>query len=55
MLGIAGVPSLIQLIGMFFMPETPVYLYKCNQIQEADIVLGNLYLSEFVEDKKKEL
>lgn len=44
MLGIAGVPSMIQLIGMLVMPETPVYLYKCNQIQEAEKVLANLYL-----------
>jgi MFS family permease len=55
MLGIAGVPSIIQLIGMLFMPETPVYLYKCNQIQEADRVLDNLYLAEHFEEKKKEL
>ena len=52
MLGIAGIPSIIQLIGMLFMPETPIYLYKSNQVQEADKVLGNLYLPEYVEEKK---
>ena len=55
MLGVAGVPSMIQLIGMVFMPETPVYLYKCDQVQEADRVLGKLYLAEYVEAKKREL
>ncbi len=43
MLGIAAVPSIIQFIGMLFMPETPIYLYKSEKIQEADQVLANIY------------
>ena len=43
MLGIAAVPSIIQFIGMLFMPETPIYLYKCKKVQEADQVLANIY------------
>jgi MFS transporter, SP family, solute carrier family 2 (myo-inositol transporter), member 13 len=55
MLGIAAVPSIIQLFGMLFMPETPVYLYKSNLNHEADLVLDKLYLPQFVESKKAEL
>jgi MFS transporter, SP family, solute carrier family 2 (myo-inositol transporter), member 13 len=28
MLGLAATPAVLQLIGMLFMPETPVFLYK---------------------------
>ena len=34
MLGIAGIPSFIQLIGMFFMPESPRWLGKVGRIED---------------------
>ena len=34
MLGLAGVPSLIQMVGMFFMPESPRWLGKVGRIEE---------------------
>ena len=39
MLGIAAVPAILQFIGMLTMPETPVYLYKVDKVDEADAVL----------------
>lgn len=55
MLGIAAVPSIIQFFGMLFMPETPVFLYKQDKVEEADKVLSNLYLPEYVQEKKREM
>jgi SP family myo-inositol transporter-like MFS transporter 13 len=55
MLGIAAVPSIIQFIGMLFMPETPVFLYKQDKVEEADQVLANLYIPSVVINKKREL
>jgi len=55
MLGIAAVPSIIQFIGMLFMPETPVFLYKQDKVEEADQVLSNLYIPSVVMSKKREL
>ena len=48
MLGVAAVPSVIQFIGMLFMPETPVFLYKQDKVEDAYIVLSNLYKPEYV-------
>jgi SP family myo-inositol transporter-like MFS transporter 13 len=47
MLGIAAVPAILQLIGMLFLPETPVFLYKIGKTQEGDRVLTSLYRPDF--------
>lgn len=39
MLGLAAVPSLILLVGMFFMPETPRFLVRTGEEDEARDVL----------------
>jgi sugar porter (SP) family MFS transporter len=39
MLGLAAVPSLILLVGMFFMPETPRFLVRTGEETEAREVL----------------
>ena len=42
MLGLAAVPSLVLLVGMFFMPETPRYLVHAGEEQTAKEVLEDL-------------
>src|SRR3954451_18433928 len=42
MLGLAVVPSLILLVGMFFMPETPRHLVRSGEEEEAREVLDDL-------------
>jgi SP family sugar:H+ symporter-like MFS transporter len=42
MLGLAAVPSLILLVGMLFMPETPRYLVHAGEEEEAHEVLEEL-------------
>jgi SP family sugar:H+ symporter-like MFS transporter len=39
MLGLAAVPSLVLLVGMFFMPETPRFLVRTGEEDEAREVL----------------
>ena len=55
MLGIAAVPAILQFIGMLFMPETPVYLYKVDKDAEADEVMRKLYKPSCLDQKKREL
>jgi SP family sugar:H+ symporter-like MFS transporter len=42
MLGLAAVPSLILLLGMFFMPETPRFLVRTGDEEEAREVLDEV-------------
>jgi MFS transporter, SP family, sugar:H+ symporter len=42
MLGLAAVPSLVLLVGMFFMPETPRFLVREGEEDEARDVLEEL-------------
>jgi MFS transporter, SP family, sugar:H+ symporter len=42
MLGLAAVPSLVLLVGMFFMPETPRYLVHAGEDDTAKQVLEDL-------------
>ena len=42
MLGLAAVPSLVQLIGFLMMPETPRYLVTRNKMDEAERELSSL-------------
>jgi sugar porter (SP) family MFS transporter len=42
MLGLAAVPSLVLLVGMFFMPETPRYLVHTGEEEAARDVLEDL-------------
>jgi sugar porter (SP) family MFS transporter len=46
MLGLAAVPSLILLVGMTFMPETPRHLVRTGEEEEAQAVLEDVKSDE---------
>ncbi|CAI9270225.1 unnamed protein product [Lactuca saligna] len=55
MLGIAGVPPLVQFILMCFLPESPRWLYGQNRIKEATKILEKIYPANEVEQELKSL
>jgi sugar porter (SP) family MFS transporter len=55
MLGLAAVPSLILLVGMFFMPETPRYLVHTGDEETAHEVLEDLPGDESPRERIQEI
>jgi len=55
MLGLAGVPSIVQLIGMFFMPESPRWLGKVGRDEDQHKVMKLIYKSEYLESANQHL
>jgi len=55
MLGLAAVPSVILLIGMIFMPETPRYLVHSGEEEEARDVLEDLPGDERPQERIEEI
>jgi MFS transporter, SP family, sugar:H+ symporter len=55
MLGLAAVPSLILLVGMLFMPETPRFLVHAGDEQEAREVLEELPGDEHPQERIDEI
>jgi sugar porter (SP) family MFS transporter len=55
MLGVAAVPSLILLVGMLFMPETPRYLVHAGEEETAREVLEDLPGDERPEQRIEEI
>ncbi|XP_076907843.1 inositol transporter 4-like [Bidens hawaiensis] len=55
MLGIAGVPPMVQFILMCFLPESPRWLYRQNKITEARNILKKIYPTNEVEEEMKAL
>ncbi|XP_059664674.1 inositol transporter 4 [Cornus florida] len=55
MLGIAGVPALVQFILMWSLPESPRWLYRDNQVDEARKILEKIYPPNEVEQEMKAL
>ncbi|KAK4483328.1 hypothetical protein RD792_010514 [Penstemon davidsonii] len=51
MLGIAGLPALIQFILMMSLPESPRWLYRNGKEDEAKAILEKIYSAEEVEDE----
>ena len=48
MLGLAAVPSIIQLVGMIYMPESQKWLLKHGNEQQSLRVLNKVYESQDV-------
>ena len=46
MIGLAFIPSFIQLVGMFCMPESPRWLGKAERIEESYTVMKLIYKPE---------
>ena len=55
MLGLAGVPSLIQFIGFFFLPESPRWLVAHGNEDEAKKVLRDMCGQELYEAQFNEI
>ncbi|RAL37898.1 hypothetical protein DM860_000592 [Cuscuta australis] len=55
MLGIAGLPAVIQFALMLSLPESPRWLYRENKISEARAVLDKIYSTEEVEEEMRAL
>ena len=55
MLGLAAVPSLVLLVGMLFMPETPRYLVHAGEEKTAHQVLEELPGDERPEERIEEI
>ncbi|XP_058774510.1 inositol transporter 1-like [Vicia villosa] len=51
MLGVSGVPAVVQFFLMLLLPESPRWLYINNRENDAIIVLGKIYDSDRLEDE----
>uniref|UniRef100_A0A5B6YKJ9 Putative inositol transporter 2 n=1 Tax=Davidia involucrata TaxID=16924 RepID=A0A5B6YKJ9_DAVIN len=49
MLGVAGIPALVQFILMLLLPESPRWLYRKGREEEAKTILRKIYTAEEVE------
>ncbi|KAL1805791.1 hypothetical protein ACET3Z_028859 [Daucus carota] len=49
MLGIAGLPALLQFILMLSLPESPRWLYRKGRVEESEALLRKIYPSQEVE------
>ncbi|CAN1260059.1 Inositol transporter 4 [Linum perenne] len=49
MLGVAGIPALVQFMLMWSLPESPRWLYRENYVNEAKQILEKLYPEEQLE------
>ncbi|XP_075643794.1 inositol transporter 4-like [Castanea sativa] len=43
MLGVAGIPPIVQFVLMLLLPESPRWLYKQGKVKQATEILGKIY------------
>lgn len=55
MLGVAGVPAVVQIILMMSLPESPRWLYRQDKVKEARAILEKIYPPHEVEDEMNAL
>ncbi|WAR25198.1 MYCT-like protein [Mya arenaria] len=55
MLGIAAVPSIVQMIGFLFLPESPRWLVANGKSDRARVVLENIRGSKQINDEMREV
>uniref|UniRef100_A0ACD5UDI4 Uncharacterized protein n=1 Tax=Avena sativa TaxID=4498 RepID=A0ACD5UDI4_AVESA len=55
MLGIAGVPALLQLLLMFTLPESPRWLYRQGRKEETLVILRKIYPANEVDQEMESL
>ncbi|KAF8030492.1 hypothetical protein BT93_E2817 [Corymbia citriodora subsp. variegata] len=55
MLGVAGLPALVQFILMIFLPESPRWLYRKGKVDEARSILAKIYPADEVENELRAL
>ncbi|XWS19302.1 hypothetical protein CRYUN_Cryun31cG0003900 [Craigia yunnanensis] len=51
MLGVAGLPAVVQFFLMLSLPESPRWLYRENKVEEARSILERIYPADEVEDE----
>ncbi|XVE50994.1 hypothetical protein DITRI_Ditri02bG0001800 [Diplodiscus trichospermus] len=51
MLGVAGIPALVQFVLMLSLPESPRWLYRKSKVEEARSILERIYPADEVEDE----
>ncbi|XVF26190.1 hypothetical protein REPUB_Repub13aG0277800 [Reevesia pubescens] len=51
MLGVAGLPALVQFFLMLSLPESPRWLYRQKKVEEARSILERIYPADEVEDE----
>lgn len=55
MLGVAGLPAILQFFLMLSLPESPRWLYRQGNVKEARAILEKIYPANEVEDEVKAL
>ncbi|CAI9087161.1 OLC1v1021169C6 [Oldenlandia corymbosa var. corymbosa] len=55
MLGVAGIPAVVQFLLMFFLPESPRWLYRKSKVKEARAILEKIYPPNEVEQEMQAL
>ena len=55
MLGLSGIPAVIMLFGLLFMPKSPRWLVSKGKVEEARKVLKRIRNSDNVDDEVQEI